>query len=571
MRLNIVRSKNSSSFYVVKTVYVDGKQTTKVVEKIGTLNEIIERIGKDKDPYKWAKEYVSSLNEKEMQEKREIIARFSPTRQIPTGEQHLYDGGYLFLQKIYHELGLDSICKTIEKKYRFKYDLNAILSRLIYGRILFPSSKRMTYEMSSELFERPNFDLHQIYRALEILTKETDYIESSLYKNSIKQAKRKTGVLYYDCTNYYFEMERAEGIKQYGYSKEHRPNPIVQMGLFMDAEGIPLAFSIFEGNKNEQQSLTPLEKQIISDFGLSKFVVCTDAGLGSMDNRIFNSLEDRAFVVTQSLKTLKTHLIEWSLSPSGWSVDGDNKEYDLSALDENDYRDTTFYKERWLNENNIQQRFIVTFSFKYRRYQRQIRQNQIDSAKKKIMTPSKVTKRGSNDPNRFIKSTSFTENGELAVRQHLMIDQSVVEHEERFDGFYGVCTNLEDDVCTILSVNQRRWEIEECFRIMKSELQARPVYLSRDDRIKAHFLTCFLALIIFRHLEKKLSFSFTCDRIITTLRDMKFFDLHGDGFSPAYTRTDITDALHDVFGFRTDFEVLNNSKLKAIIKLTHSG
>ena len=320
MRLQVSKTKNAASFYVVKSVYVDGKRTNKIVEKLGTYDKLKEKLN-NKDPYEWANEYVKNLNILEKENKQpDIIAKYSPSRIIEKGNQRSFNGGYLFLQQIYHELGLNKICKKISDKYKFTYDLNSILSRLIYGRIIFPASKRATHQLSKKLIEQPNFDLHQIYRALEVISKESDYIQSEIYNNSLKVAKRKSGILYYDCTNYYFEIEQGEGIKQYGYSKEHRPNPIVQMGLFMDGNGIPLAFSITKGNTNEQLTLKPLEEKILSDFDLSKFVVCTDAGLASNANRKFNDKSDRAFITTQSIKKLKTYLKDWALNPDGWYI-----------------------------------------------------------------------------------------------------------------------------------------------------------------------------------------------------------------------------------------------------------
>ena len=571
MRLSSTKTKNAESFYAIQTVTKNGKQTTKVVEKLGTLEGIKTKIGKDKDPYEWAREYVQELNRKEKEETREVITKYSPLKQIPKGEQRLYNIGYLFLQKIYYELGLDKISDTISKKYKYEYDLDGILSRLIYGRILFPSSKLNTYKQVGELVEPKTFELHQIYRALEIIAKESDMIESCIYSNSKKIVKRNTGILYYDCTNYYFEIDKANGTKQYGMSKEHRPNPIVQMGLFMDGNGMPLAFNIFDVNQNEQQSLKTMEKRIIKDFSLSKFVVCTDAGLSSTENRIFNTLGERSFIVTQSIKKLKAHLTDWSLDPSGWRVAGDDTKYNLSAIDEDEHIDTIFYKERWINENDLSQKLIVTFSVKYKRYMQSVRQSQIDRAKKIVATPSKFNRPKQNDPKRLVKEQYVTKDGEVADNLRLDIDEDTIAQEERFDGFYAACTNLDDGAPAILKVIQRRWEIEECFRILKSEFRARPIFLSRDDRIKAHFVTCFLALVIYRLLEAKLPVGFTCPQIVRTLRDMKLFDLDGNGFTPAYTRTDLTDALHDAFGFHTDFQAITPSAMKRIIKMTHSN
>ena len=310
MRLQVSTSKNAASFYMVKSVTLKGRRTNEVVEKLGTYEELKSKLN-GQDPYVWAKEYVKEQTrlEKEGREP-EVIARYSPTRLLEKDQQQSFHGGYLFLQRIYHELGLSQVCKEIKQKHKFEYNLDAILSRMIYGRILYPCSKLSTCELSKKLIEQPEFELQHIYRALGVIAEETDLIQSRLYQNSLKLSKRNTGILYYDCTNYFFEIEQEEGLKQYGYSKEHRPNPIVQMGLFMDGDGIPLAFSITKGNTNEQVTLKPLEEKILSDFSLSKFAVCTDAGLASNANRKFNDKGDRAFITTQPIKKLKAFLRE---------------------------------------------------------------------------------------------------------------------------------------------------------------------------------------------------------------------------------------------------------------------
>lgn len=569
MRLQVSKTKNAASFYVVKSVYVDGKRTNKIVEKLGTYDKLKEKLN-NKDPYEWANEYVKNLNILEKENKQpDIIAKYSPSRIIEKGNQRSFNGGYLFLQQIYHELGLNKICKKISDKYKFTYDLNSILSRLIYGRIIFPASKLATHQLSKKFIEQPNFDLHQIYRALEVISKESDYIQSEIYNNSLKVAKRKSGILYYDCTNYYFEIEQGEGIKQYGYSKEHRPNPIVQMGLFMDGNGIPLAFSITKGNTNEQLTLKPLEEKILSDFDLSKFVVCTDAGLASNANRKFNDKSDRAFITTQSIKKLKTYLKDWALNPDGWYISGDDKTYNIAELDEEKYIDKIFYKERWIKENGLEQKMLVTYSIKHKLYQRKIRSSQIERALKLIKTnPTKLKKANQNDFKRFIEKTHYTSDGKEAKKESYSIDKDLILKEEAYDGFYAVCTNLEDDADSIIKVNKRRWEIEESFRIMKSEFKARPVYLSRDDRIEAHFMTCFLSLMIYRFLEKRLNEKYTCNEIIENLRDMNFNEVKAEGYVPSYTRTDFTDDLHDAFGFRTDYEIVTLKKMKNIFKRT---
>jgi len=574
MRINKTKSKNQEHYSIIKDITKNGKRTTCVYENIGNLDKLKERAG-DMDPFEWLNQYIKELNILEKQEKLPVIIQKNPNKIIEKDVQSTFNVGYLFLQDIYYKLKLNDICKQISDKYQFKFDLNDILSKLIYSRILFPASKLKTLELSKKFLEQPNFEYQHIERALPIICDEMDFIQSELYKNSCKYSKRNNKILYYDCTNYYFEIEEENGLKQYGKSKENRPNPIVQMGLFMDGDGIPLAFDITPGNTNEQTTLKPLEQKIIDDFNTSKFVVCTDAGLASNTNRKFNNTNNRKFITTQSIKKLKSFLKDEALDlTTGWKLPGSDKTYNISELRTNkklieQYKDKTFYKERWIKEDGLEQRLIITYSVKYQEYQKNIRNHQIERAKKLINdNPQKIGKAKQNDPKRFIQATNTTSNGEVAEETHYSINQNVIDEEAKYDGLYAVCTNLEDSVEDIVKVNHRRWEIEESFRIMKTDFKSRPVYHSKDEMIKAHFVTCFLALIIYRYLEKRLNEKYTVTEIIDTLREMDMKLENHDSYVPNYIRTDLTDDLHDKFGFRTDFEVISEKNIKKIFKQT---
>ena len=565
MRLKITKSKNAASLYVIKDVIRNGKRTTKIVEKLGTLEELKKKL-KNEDPIEWSKKYIKNLNDQEKIHTRKIIIEKSQNKLIEREKQTLYNCGYLFLEKIYYELKLNNICEEISQKYQFKFDLNSILSNLIYTRIIEPSSKLSSFEASKKFIEQPNYELHDIYRALEVISKETELIEAEVYKNSLDVVNRNTKILYYDCTNYFFEIEQAEGLKQYGLSKENRPNPITQMGLFMDGDGFPLAFNVNSGNTNEQTTLKPLEKQIIKDFELSKFVVCTDAGLASNENRKFNNIQNRSYIVTQSLKKIKGHLKEWALSPEDWHTINLNKKINLNDIDSSGDNEEIYYKERWINENGLEQRLIVSYSPKYAEYQRSVRNRQIERAQNLINNPTKISKNRQDDPKRFIKSASVTNDGEIASKKVFSLNTTAIEKEEEFDGFYAVCTTLEDDISEIIKINKRRWEIEESFRILKTDFKTRPVYLKRDDRIKAHFTTCFLSLLIYRILEHSLNEKYTNEKIISTLREMNLAYESEEGYIPLYTRNDITDDLHEKYEFRTDYEITTKNKMKKILK-----
>ena len=377
--------------------------------------------------------------------------------------------------------------------------------------------------------------------------------------------QRNDKILYYDCSNYYFEIEQENGSKKYGKSKEHRPNPIIQMGLFMDGDGIPLAFSLFPGNANEQTSLKPLEKKVLSDFGCQKFIYCSDAGLGSESIREYNHMGKRAYIVTQLIKKLKKEEKEWTLNLQGFKRVSDDLPVDITKLPEDDKG--LYYKDEPYTTKKLHQRLIITYSPKYALYQKAIRDKQVERAQKMLESGStKKNRKNPNDPARFIGKKAVTKDGEAAdIEQYL--DEDKIAEEAQYDGLYAVCTDLlDDDVNDILKVSEGRWQIEECFRIMKTDFSARPVYLQDENRIKAHFLICFLSLTIYRYLEKKLNLQYTCEELFDTLKAMNFAEIQEQGFIPLYKREKITDALHESCGFRTDYQFITKSKMKTIQK-----
>lgn len=573
MRVMTTKSKNAESFYITKSYKNNaGKSTSKIIRKLGTLRELSEMLGTDRDGVMaWAREQARIETEKYKADKEQQLVQitFHADRHLDYNCQKLYEGGYLFLQSVYYALRLDKACRKIRDKHQFEYDLNAILSDLIYTRILDPDSKRSSFLTAQKYLETPTYQLHDIYRALSVLAENSDLIQAEVYKNSGFLGKRNDRVLYYDCTNYYFEIEQEDGQKCYGKSKEHRPNPIVQMGLFTDGDGIPLAFSLFPGNQNEQTSVKPLEKKILQDFHCEKFVYCSDAGLGSENNRVFNHMGQRAFIVTQSIKKLPKEEREWALTRSWFRNVKDDAVVDLDSLDKSD-ESSLYYKEIPYSTKQLHQRLIITYSPKYAAYQKQIREKQIERAQNMIQSGSaKRQSKNPNDPARFIQKIAVTKEGEVAEQQSLCLDSAKIEEEAQYDGLYAVCTDLLDDpVGDILKVSEGRWQIEADFRIMKTDFAARPVFVQREDRIKAHFLICFLSLMIFKFLERKLEYKYTCEQILDTLRAMNFADIEEQGFMPLYTRTAITDDLHTACGFRTDFQFISKSKMLQIQKFS---
>lgn len=574
MYVSITGNKGNQDVYIKQSYRKDnGKTSSRIYKKLGKYNTLLEQFsGNEKELMDWAKKEAEKETLAYNHQKEKVSLSLSPLARIPLDEERVFNIGYLFLQKICSELRIDNICRNIRNHHKFSYDFHAILTDLIYARILAPSSKLSSYKYCHSLLEPPKYSLQDLYRALSVLAEESDFIQEELYKNSNFIHSRNSKILYYDCTNYYFETEAEDGIKKYGKSKEHRPNPIITMGLFMDADGIPLAFDIFLGNQNEQLTLKPLEKKVIKDFNCSEFVFCSDAGLGGKSNRFLNSFGNRSYIITYSLKKMKKEERELALLPTQFKVPGSNKLIDLRTLDESDPKvyNTIYYKEYPLVTGDMDETVIITYSPKYKAYQSKIRNTQIDRAKKMIQSSDKTRKgKGSNDPARFIQRTAVTEDGEIAQKNIYELDKAKILEESMYDGFYAVITNLEGDIREIININKQHWEIEENFRIMKSEFEARPVFVRREDRIKAHFLTCFISLLAYRLLEKKLGEEFTCSQFLETLRNMNVTLLSKDsGYIPSYKRTKITDKLHSSFGFRTDYEFTRKSTMRTIIKET---
>ena len=549
MNLHITKSKNAESFYICKSyVKANGCTTSTIVRKLGTLEQLLPEHGPTRDDVlAWAKNEVKAETEKYKKEKeaQTVLIPFHADRQLDHGRQIFFRGGYLFLQSVYYQLQMNKICRKLKQKYKFKYDINAILSDLVYTRILDPCSKRSSYRAASEFLEKPSYELHDVYRALDVLGAECDLIQAEAYKNS-----------------HFLVMN---GNKKYGKSKEHRPNPIIQMGLFMDGDGIPLAFSLFPGNANEQTSLKPLEKKVLGDFGCQKFIYCSDAGLGSESIREYNHMGERAYIVTQSIKKLKKEEKEWALSPQGFKRVSDNTPVDITKLPEDDKG--LYYKDEPYTTKKLHQRLVITYSPKYALYQKSIRGRQIERAQKMLdLGNTKRNRKNPNDPARFIGTMAVTKEGEAADVRHYL-DENKISEETQYDGLYAVCTDLLDDEASdILKVSEGRWQIEECFRIMKTDFSARPVYLQDENRIKAHFLICFLALTIYRFLEKKLDSKYTCEELLETLKAINFAEIQEQGFIPLYKREAITDALHEVCGFRTDYQFITKNKMRNIQK-----
>ena len=594
--------KSKDPTYFIQKGYRNGPKTsTTNVSRIGKHSELLAITS---DPLAYAKEQVAKFNASYQEGKVELSLKVDIEEKLTaTGDiaskSAVLNVGYFILQKIYHDLKIKEFFREVQDRIKAKYDCNTINRFLTYARVLDPRSKLGTFDKLDSYYEKPSFSYHNILRFLDVLKDNYDDYLEHLFLNSGNIVKRNTSVCYFDCTNYYFESEDEDddyvdeatgealrGLRKFGPSKEHRPNPIVQMGLFMDGNGIPISMCVNPGSDNEQKCAVPLEQKITKMFKGEKFIYCADAGLGSFDIRKYNSMGGRAFIVTQSVKKLSATMQEAVFNDYDFRRLSDDTPITVRQMKEFDrfkkenlglYNDTAYkvlvadkaldvglFEEKTYKNGKtkmvkskavLKQWVIVTFSRKMLEYQRHIRNGQVERARKILDTKNvEDIKKGAHDVTRFIKRTSTGKNGEKAS-DHYEIDQSVIDAEEKYDGYYAVATNLDDDTKAILDINSKRYKIEDCFRILKTNFSARPVYLRTRSRIIAHFLTCYTALLIYRLLENKLDeygTHFTTEEILETLRNMGVMNVQDVIYTSTYSSSQVCTALNGVFGLGLD-------------------
>lgn len=605
MRICFSRPQRPHTLYVQQS-YRDknGKSTSRKIETLGTEEEIEAKYGCP-DGLEWAKAYVAELNEQAKLAKRKVKIELSPSKRIPVGEQVLYSGGDLMLLPMYNKLGLNEACKSIVDETKAKYNLAEILEALVMLRVLYPCSKRESYKLNQKRLRRTTFAIEDMYRALSLLSSHIDGLQAEIWKNSNKVMKRNTRVIYYDCTNYYFEIEdndlpfesslrhsRRQGIRRRGKSKEHRPNPIVQMGLLMNTDGIPLSFIIFPGNESEQPSLQKIEEMIADKFGLNEFVISTDAGLSSEDNRRYNMTEGREYIAVQSLPMLPAGDQAMALDPHGWHVafrDGslspinpENPAQDTFNLDQMDWNKelhTRFYKEILVEKRlggrkntTRQERVIVTYSHDFALYLKHKREERLALAKKIVRNKNTKSRLSQQDPRKYVQTTYVTADGEPAENIAMSVNWDAVDEEARFDGFYAYGTSLDDDAVDVLKARNFHHEIEHLFRTTKTHLEARPVFLQREDRIRTHFLICFIAMTLIKMLQKQLDMpDLSVDRLISELRGIRFGYFKGIGYRPEFERNELTDRLQELAGIQVDTEIIPQKTMNRIIRSVKGG
>lgn len=644
MKATFVTTKTGRWAYIQRSVRVNGVPKSINVKKLGTLEDIKSREGCS-DPEAWVRALAAKMTEDEKNGKAVVSIDFKPDEEIEMGESSLLHGGDFLMLPIYNRLGLPNICRDIVKGSRVKFNLDEILRTLVFSRVMSPGSKIKTYDFAKRFIYPPLFSENDMFRSLSLIADHIDDIQAAIYKASKKIINRKERIIYFDCTNYYFEIENNDrdfidaetgevvfGLRKRGKSKEGRPNPIVQMGMFMDGDGIPLAFNIFPGNESEHIWLQPLEEVLGRKFDLTEFVVSTDSGLASEGNRRYNMAEGRDYICVQSLPSLKAEDQDMALGRTGWKIaycgnpdliegshsdDMEDLLFNLDDLLEMEaetpglLRGTTFYREilvektfkytnpQWLQMENRDkggdhkgpdgkripkelsvkrnERIIVTYSHDYALYLKHKRQERLKISHVIVKNKDEKGRQSQQSPRKYVRTIHRTKDGEIASKVDMVIDNDAIRQEEKFDGFYAFGTSLEDDAIDILKARSFHHEIEHLFRTTKTFLDARPVYLSRPDRIKSHFLICFIAMTIIKIMQKQLNDDneeyrkspLSIDRLISTLQDFLFRDQMKYGYSPCYKRTKLTDQLQHLANIKVNTQLITTAKMKAAYRMVN--
>ena len=609
MKLYYDKRLKDPTYYIQQGFRNGKKTTTKNIKRLGKHSELLLITD---NPLEYAKNEVKKMNEEYRSGRSEFIVTMDFNERIPSTDSPCSNStslniGYLYLKDIYAKLNLSDFFKSVSSDRKITYDCNKICQFLTYARILDPASKYGTYDKLDTYYEKPQVEYQHMIRFLDILDRNSDKYLKHLFDNSENIVKRDTSVMYYDCTNYFFETEKPDeeivdevtgeiilGLRQFGISKENKTSPIVEMGLIMDSRGIPISMCIHPGNTNEQLTAIPLEKEVIKMTGNKKFIYCADAGLGSYNIRKFNDMGGRAYIVTQSVKKLGQEIKDIVFNDSNYRLlsnddaitlkemrtfdkkDANNlslyNDFAYKVIPANTAMDTGLYEEKVYKngrtkkvktKGTLHQYIIVTFSRKMMEYQRTIRERQLERAKKllRLKDPEKI-KKGPNDIRRFLKNTS-------SDTANYVLDMDKIHEEEKYDGFYAVATNLDDSAKDILAVAQNRYKIEDCFRIMKTNFDARPVFLRKPERIRAHFLICYTALLIYRLMECKLDDNLThvtTSNLIKTLRNMNVVNMDDMYYKSIYSGSQALDALERCFELQLNRKYYRPSDLNKIVK-----
>ncbi|PWA04677.1 IS1634 family transposase [Pueribacillus theae] len=492
------------------------KTRSKTIKSLGYLDELEKEYD---DPISYFEKEIAQMNKQQEEERSSISINLEKGQRIQVDETNRKNLGYAALSKIYHELGIHTFLINKQRHTKNDYDANSIMKLLVFARLLYPASKKKTYDNKELFFEKTDFSLDDLYRCLSFFNKHKDALQLWIHERIKEQHGRNTSLVYYDVTNYYFEIDEQDELRRKGVSKEHRPDPIVQMGLFMDTDGIPITYGLYSGNTLDKQTLIPMLGNIQRNFSLGKTIVVADKGMTTGDNIWYTLSAKNGYILSYSIR-------------------GANQKFKEYVLDQNDYRSigddfkiksrlypreiTVTAKSGKKIKKTVDEKQVIFYSRKYALKAKADRAAALEKAKDLINNPSKYNRATAFGAAKYVKNLTFdSKTGEIlnSAKQSLFFDEEKLRKEEELDGYYAILTSeYQESDERIVEIYRGLWKIEESFKVTKSDLESRPVYLSRQEHIEAHFLTCFVSLVIARLLEYRLKGKYSITTVLDSLR-----------------------------------------------------
>lgn len=562
------KNKNGKSLLVLSQSVREGQRIVKeTVEQLGYLEDLTGTgPGQYVDPIAHFKAYAKKRTLEEKQRKQKVTLTYQANEQIPTDSTNRKSIGYMPLSQIYEKLGISRFMANRQRNLNIEYSLNGVFKLLVFSRLLHPGSKKAAFEKKDRFFEKFDFSLDDVYRGLDLFNRYADDLKVFLHKNVCQVYGRETDLVFYDVTNYYFEIDKQDELRQRGVCKEHRPNPIVQMGLLMDKQRLPISYELFSGNTNDCETLMPILQKVRKDFQIGRFIVVADRGLNTSNNTGMALAKGDGYIYGQSILKASSEMKEYCLKEESYKS---YREADSGFKIKSRISPRTITVEDTSGKRvqiQIDEKQVFFYSEKYARRTQAQRQEALDKAVKLINSPGKFMAAGQKGARKYIKGLKVDpKTGEiLSTKQKMFLDQDKIAEESQYDGYYAVVTSeLDMPDNQVIDHYQDLWQIEESFKLTKSDLQARPVFVSTQDHINAHFLICFVALLLLRLVHLQTNNTYPVGQLLEAMRNMNGTALPNNEYIFDHY-SEVVKALGDAFDLDFNRRFLNKKEIMAM-------
>lgn len=544
------------------------KTRSKTIQSLGYLDELEKEYA---DPISHFKEEIKIMNQEQHGEQKAITLNMDKNQRLQKDVTNRKNLGYAVLSKIYHELGIHSFLRNRQRHTKSDFDANSIMKLLTYGRLLYPASKKHTYENKDVFFDKTHFSLDDVYRCLSFLNKHKEELQRWIHKCIQEQYGRNTSLVYYDVTNYYFEIDEQDDVRRKGVSKEHRPDPIIQMGLFMDTDGIPITYGLHPGNMLDKQTFIPMLREIQKNFDLGRTIVVADKGMTTGDNIWYTLSAKNGYILSYSIRGANRKFKEYVLNQNGYRSVGEDFKI-KSRLEPREIYVTNRNGKKI--KKQVDEKQVIFYSGKYARKAKADRAEALQKARDLVDNPSKYNKATTYGAARYVKNLKYDKKtGEILKdsRQALLFDEEKLRKEEELDGYYAIITSeYKESDEKIIDLYRGLWKIEESFKITKSDINSRPVYLSRQEHIESHFLTCFVSLVIARLVEKRLKGKYPVKSILESLRKASCSHLQ-ENYYVLDTFDDVLQGVKKEMGIDLGQKYMSLKEIKKVLGETKTG